>query len=182
MKQKTANNESRTALYIKVIASVMILVAPLLPAKAGNGDNHAGVQVGVLFPGMANATISFDTETSYHNAWEVYLDAFTMPKKCPDCAKVCSESFWKSSYGLSVGGAYKPAVHRSRNSVGRVRIGADVGTNNREFALGIELGYEYVWTFRNGCQFVLQQKNEVCFWGKETWRFGGLVGFRIPLP
>ena len=60
-------------------------------------------------------------------------------------------------------------------------MGGDIGTCSRAFSLGIELGYEYVWTFRNNVQFVLQQKNEVTFWGRPTWKFGGMVSFRLPL-
>lgn len=165
----------------KLILSILLMATVINPVSAGDGDRHVGFQGGVMFPGILNGVLSVDIETSYHNAIEFYLDAFTEWKDCPDCGKVCKESFWKSNYGLGVGAAYKPVVHRSRNSVGRFRMGADIGTCNREFSMGIELGYEYVWTFRNNVQFVLQQKNECTFWGRPTWRFGGLVGLRLPL-
>ena len=169
---------------MKVLKWMAILCMALIPTTkmlAGDGDTHLGLQAGVLYPGMLNTTLSVDVETKYHNAFEFYLDAFTKWEDCKDCGKVCKDSFWKSTYGLGVGAAYKPAVHRSRNSVGRLRIGADIGTNTRDFALGVEIGYEYVWTLPSNIQLVIQQKNEVTFWGRETWRFGGLVGIRIPL-
>lgn len=162
-----------------VMAALVLLSVP--SALAGDGETRVGLSAGVLWPGILNGTLHVDYETRYHNAWEVYVDAFTKWEECRDCGKVCRESFWKSNYGLGIGAAYKPAVHRSRNSVGRVRMGADIGTCDRSFSLGVELGYEYVWTFRNRMQFVLQQKNEITFWGKPTWRFGGLVGIRLPL-
>lgn len=165
----------------KTIISLLLIATVILPAKAGDGDRHLGFQLGVLYPGILNGTLSVDFETSYHNAFEVYLDAFTEWKDCPDCGKVCKESFWKSNYGLGIGAAYKPVVSRSRNSVGRFRLGADIGTAHRGFALGVELGYEHVWTFKNNIQFVFQQKNEVTFWAKPTWKFGGLIGLRLPL-
>ena len=159
----------------------VIAAAFCSPAMAGDGDRHLGFQGGFLYPGIYNAVLSVDYETSYHNAWEFYIDAFTEPKDCMDCGKVCKESFWKSNYGLGIGAAYKPVTYRSRNNVGRFRIGGDIGTCHREFSLGIELGYEHVWTFKNGMQFVIQQKNEVTFWGRPTWKIGGLVGFRLPM-
>ena len=126
---------------MKKILFLLLIMATATTARAGDGDHHLGLQAGVLYPGMLNATLSVDFETKYHNAFEFYLDAFTEWKDCPDCGKVCKESFWKSNYGLSVGAAYKPTVNRTRNSVGRFRMGADVGTANRGFALGVELGY-----------------------------------------
>ena len=160
---------------------MLFLTMAVIPAKAGDGDRHVGFQAGVMYPNVLNGVLSVDFETRYHNAFEVYIDAFTQWEDCTDCGKVCRQSFWKSNYGLGVGAAYKPVVHRARNSFGRFRMGADIGTCSRAFSLGIELGYEYVWTFRNNVQFVLQQKNEVTFWGRPTWKFGGMVGFRLPL-
>lgn len=160
---------------------MLFLTMAVIPAKAGDGDRHVGFQAGVMYPNVLNGVLSVDFETRYHNAFEVYIDAFTQWEDCTDCGKVCRQSFWKSNYGLGIGAAYKPVVHRARNSFGRFRIGGDIGTCSRAFSLGIELGYEYVWTFRNNVQFVLQQKNEVTFWGRPTWKFGGMVGFRLPL-
>ena len=165
----------------KLFMIILLIAAVITPAKAGDGDKHVGFQAGLMYPGVLNGVLSVDFETRYHNAFEFYIDAFTEWKDCRDCGKVCKESFWKSNYALGVGAAYKPVVHRSRNSVGRFRIGADIGTCSREFALGIEAGYEYVWTFKNNVQFVLQQKNELTFWGRPTWKFGGMVGFRLPM-
>lgn len=165
----------------KLYIIILLIAAVITPAKAGDGDKHVGFQAGLMYPGVLNGVLSVDFETRYHNAFEFYIDAFTEWKDCQDCGKVCKESFWKSNYALGVGAAYKPVVHRSRNSVGRFRIGADIGTSSREFALGIEAGYEYVWTFKNNVQFVLQQKNELTFWGRPTWKIGGMVGIRLPM-
>lgn len=150
-------------------------------AAAGIGDGHLGLQAGVLYPRIMNVTLSYDKETKYHNAWEFYLDYSTQWKDCVTCGKVCTDSFWKTRYGLGVGGAYKPAVRRGKNNVGRLRMGLDIGTNTREFAMGVELGYEHVWAFRSGVQLVLQQKNEFTFWGKPLLKNGLLMGVRIPL-
>lgn len=148
---------------------------------AGEGDGHFGIQTGIMYPRIFNATLSYDLETNYHNAYEVYVDYFTQWDKCGTCDKVCMDSFWKRRYGLGIGAAYKPAIHRGHNQFGRLRLGADVGTNTRGFALGIEVGYEYVFSFQSGVQLVIQQKNEVTFWSKPTFKNGLLLGVRFPM-
>lgn len=165
----------------KFLFTIALMLMTALTVKAGNGDRHVGLQAGVLYPGLLNATLSVDIEKNYHNSLELYIDAFTEWRDCPDCGKVCKESFWYSNYGLAFGAAYKPTVSRSRNSVGRFRFGADLGTTSREFSLGLEVGYEHIWHFKNNLQLVFQQKNELTFWGRPTWRLGALVGIRLPL-
>ena len=161
---------------------VIVLMVVCTPrAAAGGGDKHLGLQAGVLYPRIFNATLSYDVETKYHNAWEYYLDYSTQWADCKTCGKVCTESFWKTRYSFGGGIAYKPAVKRGKNNLGRFRMGLDLGTNTREFAMGIELGYEHVWSLRNGVQFVFQQKNELTFWGKPLLKNGVLLGVRVPL-
>lgn len=160
----------------------LVLMACCTPrAAAGVGDGHLGLQAGVLYPRIFNVTLSYDKETRYHNAWEYYLDYSTQWNDCKTCGKVCKESFWKSRYAFGGGIAYKPAANRGKNHVGRARIGLDLGTNTRDFAMGVEIGYEHVWAFRSGVQLVFQQKNEVTFWGKPLFKSGALLGVRIPI-
>ena len=107
----------------------LVLMACCTPrAAAGVGDGHLGLQAGVLYPRIFNVTLSYDKETRYHNAWEYYLDYSTQWNDCKTCGKVCKESFWKSRYAFGGGIAYKPAVNRGKNHVGRARIGLDLGS------------------------------------------------------
>lgn len=169
-------------LNIKMLFLALLFTAVSIPhATAGEGDRHIGVQTGVMYPRIFNVTLSYDKESSYHNSWEVYLDYAAQWKKCNICDKVCKDSFWKNRYSFAVGAAYKPTVHRGKNQVGRFRIGGDLGTNTRGFAMGVEIGYEYIWALKCGVQLVAQQKNEITFWGKPTFKNGLLVGVRIPL-
>lgn len=167
--------------FMRLAVMVMLLTVTAANVQAGDRDRHLGLSAGVMYPRIFSATLHFDKETRYHNAFEAYADYFCQWDKCPTCNKVCSESFWKNRYGLSFGAAYKPCVNRGRNSFGRVRIGADLGTNTRNFVLGVELGYEYVWTLRNGMQMALIQKNEVNFWAKPVFKNGLQIGVRIPM-
>lgn len=171
----------RQSRWQQLLVALVLTLCCTPRAAAGNGDGHLGLQAGVLYPRIFNATLSYDVETRYHNAWEFYADYSTQWDDCPVCGHVCTESFWHSRYSFGVGAAYKPAVVRGKNNLGRFRIGGDLGTNTRHFAMGIELGYEHVWSFRSGWQLVLQQKNEITFWGKPLFKNGLLLGVRIPL-
>lgn len=148
---------------------------------AGENDRYVGINTGVLYPRIFNITVQYEFETKYHNAWEVYFDYATQWDKCKTCGKVCMDSFWKEDYAYGVGLAYKPTFSRGKNSFGRFRFGTDLGASRRNFALGVEVGLEWVWTLRNRMQIVFQQKNEVTFWAKPRFKNGALVGFRIPL-
>lgn len=148
---------------------------------AGDGDSYLGIQTGVLYPRIFNATLSYEKEIAYHNAWEVYIDYATQWDKCSTCGRVCTYSFWKEKFAYAIGSAYKPVILRGKNNFTRLRIGADLGASNRKFALGVEVGFEFVHTFKNGWQFIVQQKNEVTFWGKPTFKNGALLGVRFPI-
>ncbi len=149
-------------------------------AFAGDGEKYFGIQTGVMYPRIYNITLSAEKETNYHNAYEFYVDYATQWDKCPECGKVCSKSFWSTRYSYAFGGAYKYAIKRGKNNVLRFRAGGDLGSNNKSFALGVEVGFEFVQTFNNRMQFVVQQKNEVTFWGKPTFKNGLLIGVRVP--
>lgn len=161
-----------------ILFSLLLAIARM---SAGDLDRHFGIHTGVLYPRIYNITLSYEKETSYHNAWEAYIDYATQWDKCRTCGRVCMDSFWKEHYSYAFGAAYKPVIGRGKNSVTRMRFGADLGSCNREFALGVEIGFEYVVTTRSNIQFVFQQKNEVTFWGKPTFKNGALIGIRFPI-
>ena len=50
----------------------------------------------------------------------------------------------------------------------------------KKFFLGLEGGFEYVYVFRNGCEFAIIQKNNVNFIHGDTFRNGLLFGVKIP--
>lgn len=175
------NSFGHINLRTRLVGTLAVLLMVACTVKAGDRDRYIGLSGGVMYPRIFSATLHVEQETRYHNAYEAYVDYFTQWDKCATCGKVCHDSFFHQRYGLSIGGAYKPCVHRGRNSFGRVRMGADLGTNTRNFVLGFELGYEYVWTLRSGVQLAIIQKNEVNFWAKPTWKNGLQVGVRVPL-
>lgn len=158
----------------------MLLIT--LAAKAGEGDTYLSLNAGVLHPKVFTINAAYQKEISYGNAYEFYIDYQTQWTTCPDCGEVCSDSFWKNRYSYSAGLAYKKAIHRGKNTITRVRAGADLGSyNNRKFAASLEVGIEYALTVRGGVQVVFSQKNEIMFFGKPTWKSGLLAGIRVPL-
>jgi hypothetical protein len=162
--------------YIAIIA----LLCCMMTARAGEGDRYVGLHAGVSYPRILNVTLTLEKENAYHHALEAYADYFTQWSTCPSCGKVCREYFWNRHYGLGAGIAYKPCVSRGKNSFTRMRFGIDVGTCTRSFALGVEVGYEWVFVTRSGAQLVLQEKSEVTFWNKPRFKNGLLAGVRIP--
>lgn len=162
------------------LLSLLLLICTIWSASAGENDKYIGINAGLLYRNGFNSTISLEKETSYHNAWEIYGDLFTQWHKCPDCGKVCRESFWKYNRSWSVGVAYKPSIARYKNASLRFRGGADIGANSHTFIASVEIGLEYIYTFQNRVQFAVQQKNDFVFWGKDHFRNGVLIGIKLP--
>ncbi len=165
---------------MKKILLGMALLAGSLTAKAGNGDSFWNVSGGWQWKNTVNAVIGFEKETKYHNAYELYVDLATAYETCPQHGVVDSKSFWAyKTFGI--GGAYKPAFWRGKNSNVRLRMGADLGANRKGFQASIDLGLEYSYSFRSGVQLFVMQKNDFVFWTRDHFRNGLLVGIKIPL-
>lgn len=161
---------------------LVIISAALFSLKsfAGDGDKFLNLSGGYQWKNTVNLLVGFEAETKYHNAWELYFDLSTAYTTCPTCYKVCSKSFWDyKTFGLGI--AYKPSLYRGKNSVVRWRIGADIGANRKGFQASIDLGIEYSYSFRNGMQVFVLQKNDFVFWTRDHFRNGLLVGVKFPL-
>ena len=128
----------------------------------------------------SQAVVGLEFEGKYHNAYELYIDLATAYDKCPVCNKVCSDSFW-SYKTFGIGAAYKPTISRGKNSNLRWRFGADLGANRKGFQASIDIGLEYSYSFRNGMQVFVMQKNDFVFWTRDHFRNGLLVGVKFPI-
>ena len=171
---------------MKKIIFLLIIFIFSLKSFAGDGDKFFNVYGGWQGNAvkwnrqMVNLMIGLEFEGKYHNAWELYFDFSTAYKKCPDCDKVCSKSFFDyKTFG--VGAAYKPVLSRGKNSLLRWRVGADIGANERGFQASLDLGLEYSYSFKNGMQIFVLQKNDIVFWSRDHFRNGLLIGFKFPL-
>lgn len=169
---------------IFTLVAAWMLVAS--SSYAGDGDTFLNVSGGWqantqrFKSPIVNALVGMEFEGKYHNAWEVYVDLSTAYEKCPIHGKVDSKSFW-SYKTFGIGGAYKPAFIRRKNSVVRWRFGTDLGANKSGFQASVDLGLEYSYSFRNGMQFFVLQKNDFVFWSRDHFRNGILIGVKFPL-
>lgn len=165
----------------RIILLTVMLALVAIMARAGERDPYISLNVGLLHPRVLNISGSYQIETAYSNAYEIYVDYQTQWNTCPVCGKVCMNSFWKSCYSYAAGLAYKKSIHRGKNTTTRIRFGADLGSANRSFAASLEAGVEYALTIRGGVQVVFSEKNELMFFGKPTWKIGVLMGIRVPM-
>lgn len=150
---------------------------------SATAQNHKSVNlsVGVLYPNTMDATLSYEIETKYHNAWEFFADGTTKWKECPTCERVCSQSFWKNYRTWGLGVVYKPCVFRTRNQYGSFRIGASGGSNTDKFIGGLHVGYEHNYALKHGWRFFWQAKVDMLIPDREDlFRTGLTVGFKIP--
>lgn len=166
--------------------SIKILILTLTMAMTGmaamaQNDKSINLSVGLLYPNTLDATLSFEVETKYHNAWEFFVNGAARWKECPSCGHVCADSFWKDHPTWGIGAAYKPCVYRSRNSYGRVRIGGSLGSNTEDFLGGIHLGYEHNYSLRGGWRVFWQVKGDCLINNSDLFRVGVAVGVACPL-
>ena len=160
----------------------------LITAICFSANSHAqrngtriNLGMGALYERGLDATLSWEHETNYHNAWEVFLNGYIKWDECESCGHVCPESFWHNYRTWGVGAAYKPCVWRSRNNYGAVRIGASAGSNTDKFLGGIHIGYEHNYALRKGWELFWQAKCDLMVPNREDlFRTGIVLGFKIP--
>ena len=165
---------------IKILILTLTMTLTGMAAMAQN-DKSINLSVGLLYPNTLDATLSFEVETKYHNAWEFFVNGAARWKECPSCGHVCADSFWKDHPTWGIGAAYKPCVYRSRNSYGRVRIGGSLGSNTEDFLGGIHLGYEHNYSLRGGWRVFWQVKGDCLINNSDLFRVGVAVGVACPL-
>ena len=138
---------------MKRIAFLVITLFFSLKSMAGDGDKFFNISGGWQWKNTVNAVVG---------------------------NKVCSDSFW-SYKTFGIGAAYKPTISRGKNSNLRWRFGADLGANRKGFQASIDIGLEYSYSFRNGMQVFVMQKNDFVFWTRDHFRNGLLVGVKFPI-
>ena len=164
----------------KILMFGAILFGLLSPVFASDGDKFIQVGTGILYERGWDLTVGVEQETRYHNAWESFGNMYLKWEECPSCGHVCPESFWKSYNAWMLGFAYKPALVRKRNSVGRVRLGMSAGSDRHEFLGGVHVGYEQNYTLRNGMVLYWQVKSDLIINGKDLFRTGLVLGVKLP--
>lgn len=164
--------------YLVIALAAMGMVAS---AHAEDRTTRVNFSTGLLYERGWDATLSVERETRYHNAWEYFANAYLKWEDCPSCGHVCPESFCKSYYTWNLGVAYKPSVYRTRNHTGRMRFGVSLGSDTDEVIGGLHVGYENDYMLRNGAVLFWRVKSDMMINGKDLFRTGAEVGFKIPL-
>lgn len=142
----------------KILLSMIAAVCLSASAFAQAHSERISLGVGLLYENGLDATLSWEHETNYHNAWEYFVNGYLKWDECASCGHICPDSFWKNYRTWGVGAAYKPCVVRGRNHYGNVRIGASVGSNTDKFLGGFHVGYEHNFALRKGWVLYVQAK------------------------
>lgn len=161
------------------ILAVLLIVSSV---KAGEGDIFLNGSIGLAYRNTASAVLSVEWENSYYHSWMVYVDFATNYAWCEtDQTYLCNKTFWDYKT-LGIGGAFKPELYRWKNLNLKGGLGVDLGIKEGySFFLSIDLMFELSYSFKNRTQIFVQQKNDFCFWCKEHFRNGAMIGIKIPL-
>ena len=158
------------------IIITLIAVTMAVSAGAQSHGNRIGIGAGAMYRNGLDATLFWEHETRYHNAWEFFADGYLQYDQE-------SESFFKNHKNLTAGIAWKPCVYRTRNNYGSVRVGASAGSDMSKVIAGIHAGYEHSYAFTHGWQFYWRAKVDVVLPKREIGdilRGGIAVGIKFP--
>lgn len=164
----------------KILVLCILLLGVSVNSSASDGDKFFQIGTGLLYERGWDVTVGIEHETQYHNAWEYFGNMYLKWEECASCAHVCPESFWKSYNTWSLGFAYKPALVRKRNSVGRVRLGLSAGSDRQELIGGVHVGYEQNYKMRSGLVLYWQVKSDLMINGRDLFRTGVVLGVKLP--
>ena len=154
------------------------LVAALMMAVMSNAQSHGNrlsLGVGALYERGFDATLAVEHETKNHNAWEYFVNGYVKWDKDTSVGHVTKQSFWENYRTWGVGMAYT-----GRDPVPDSRVGASCGSDTHEVVGWANIGYEHNYVLRHGWQLYWQVKTDVCINGKDLFRTGIVLGFKIP--
>lgn len=165
----------------KYILTLVTLMAIAVCGHAQSNTDRISLGVGALYENGLDATLSYEHEMKYHNAWEYFANVYLKWDECESCGHICPESFWKNyrSYGFGI--AYKPCVNRGRNHHGNLRVGLSGGSDTHEFIGGVHLGYEHNYVLNSGIRLFWQVKSDIIINGEDLFRTGAVIGIKCPI-
>lgn len=165
----------------KVLIIMVAVFAMAVTATAGEKDGRLGLGVGLLYENGLDATLSYERENAYHNAWEFFANGYLKWSECESDGHICSKSFWHGQRSWSIGAAYKPCVWRGKNNYGGLRFGGSLGSDLHRIIGGVHAGYEHNYRLKGGWQLYWQAKCDFMIKKGEKWRTGIAIGFKIPV-
>lgn len=165
----------------KIVFILVALVSMASTAFAGERDGRLSLGVGLLYRNGLDATLSYERENAYHNAWEFFANGYLQWEECASCGHICPDSFWKNYRTWSLGVAYKPCVNRGWNHYGNFRFGGSLGSDTHKVLGGIHAGYEHNYRLRGGWKLYWQVKSDLMIKGKDLFRTGVVLGIKLPV-
>ena len=134
----------------RILLLIMAMAACMTPTLAQNNWDRIGIGAGGGYSPRAEAVLFWEHETSYHNAWEVFLAGSLSLENMHGNLWEDNGKTW------GAGAAWKPCVVRSRNNYGALRLAALLGAAPKEFSAGLYAGYQHSWVLRGGWQLYWQ--------------------------
>lgn len=166
---------------IRIIMVLALLLNTIQAFAQGNTDRIM-IGGGLLYENGIDATLSWEHETKYHNAWEFFISGYLKWQDDPEVGHITKQSFWHYYNTWGIGTAYKPCVVRGRNHHGNVRIGAILGSDTHHFMGWIPVGYEHDYCLRYNIHLYWQVKTEMAIGrSKDFFRSGLEIGIKLPL-
>ena len=151
----------------------VVLLSTVL-ARAQDNSHRIGVGVGGFYRSAASATLFWEHETRYHNAWEFFAACSMKLNNLEDIGS--NYRFW------GIGAAWKPCVYRARNRYGSARIGVSLGAAPTDFLAGIHTGWQHSYALRRGWQFYWQAGVDLMIPKRDDlFRVGAGVGIKMPV-
>lgn len=170
----------------KHLLIVMAVFSLALSAKAGEGDILLNAKIGAFYQKSFNGLLELEFERKYSNCWVAYLDLCNAYRYCEiDHTIFCDDTFWDYQT-FAVGVGYKHNLVRWQNMNLRAQLGFDIGADyckeeNYSFYMSAEISIEMTFSLRNRTQLCLIQKNDFCFFTRDHFKNGLLIGIKIPL-
>lgn len=166
-------------MIIKSILAMVFLCTGLI-THAQSHSNRVSFGIGALYERGFDATLSLEHETENHNAWEYFLNGYLKYDKDNGVGHITHDSFWNSYNTWGLGIAYKPCVYRGKNNYGSLRIGGSAGSDRHDAVGWVNFGYEHDYALKAGWHLFWQMKTDIAINGRDLFRTGVVVGFKIP--
>lgn len=164
----------------RTLFTIIAIAFCAMSMMAQSHSDRISFGMGALYERGFDATLSWEHETKYHNAWEYFVNGYLKWDECESCGHVCPESFWHNYNTWGIGIAYKPCVVRGRNNYGNIRFGASGGSDTDKFIGAVHLGYEQNYALRHGWNIFWQVKTDLVLRGEDLFRTGVVIGIKIP--
>ena len=73
----------------KILLSMVAAVCLSASAFAQAHSDRITLGVGLLYENGLDATLSWEHETKYHNAWEYFVNGYLKWDECASCGHIC---------------------------------------------------------------------------------------------